>query len=154
MTAENQPCMTPKELATRWFEEIWNAKNPDLIRQWMAPDAVGITEGGEIHGPDDFHKLVYEPLVQAFPDFRVECEAIVAEGEDVMTRWVVTARHLGPFMDLAPTGKSLRFHGMTWLRVRNGKVIGGADSFNLHGIMNFLASGTPTTSVTPAGMPP
>ena len=150
MNPPSQPCMTPKELATRWFEEIWNAKNPDLIRQWMAPDAVGITEGGEIHGPDDFHKLVYEPLVQAFPDFRVECEAIVAEGEDVMTRWVVTARHLGPFMDLAPTGKFLRFHGMTWLRVRHGKVIGGADSFNLHGIMNFLASGTPTTSVTPA----
>jgi hypothetical protein len=29
-------------------------------------------------------------------------------------------------------------------------MIGGADSINLHGIMNFLASGIPATSVTPA----
>ena len=148
MNPDNHPCMTPKELATRWFEEIWNAKNPEKIKEWMTPDAVGITEGGEIRGSEDFLKLVYEPLVEAFPDFRVECEAMVAEGEDVMLRWTVTARHLGPLMDLAATGKSVRFHGMTWLRVRDGKVIGGADSFNLHGIMSFLSSGVPSSSVT------
>lgn len=147
MNQEPLPCMTPKELATRWFEEIWNAKNPENIKQWMSPDAVGITEAGEVRGPEAFRSQVYEPLVAAFPDFRVVCEAIVAEGEDVMMRWSVTAKHLGPFLHLAATGKSVRFYGMTWLRVREGKVIAGADSYNFHGLIDFLSSGTPSASI-------
>jgi hypothetical protein len=40
----------PKEIAQRWFDEVWNRKNPAVIDELMAPDVKGITEAGEMLG--------------------------------------------------------------------------------------------------------
>jgi hypothetical protein len=63
--------MDTKELACRWFEEVWNKRNAAVIAEMMDEKATGVSEGGEIKGPDAFRTMVYEPLVQAFPDAKV-----------------------------------------------------------------------------------
>ena len=139
--------MDNKQVARRWFQEVWNNKNPAVISELMDASAVGVTEGGEIKGPDQFRAAVYEPLVQAFPDAKISLDGLIAEGDDVVIRWTVTATHKGPLMHLEPTERRVRFSGMTWQRFRDGKIVGGSDSYNFHGLIAFLSSGDECASV-------
>jgi steroid delta-isomerase-like uncharacterized protein len=139
--------MNSKQLAHRWFEEIWNKKNPAVIDELMDPEAVGITEGGEIKGPASFRTMVYEPLVAAFPDVKITVDGMIAENDEVVIRWTVLATHKGALMHLAASNKRVKFSGMTWQRFRGEKIIAGSDSYNLHGLLAFLSSGTESVSV-------
>jgi steroid delta-isomerase-like uncharacterized protein len=139
--------MNPKELALKWFDEVWNKKKPATIAEMMDVASVGLSEGGEIKGPDEFRTAVYEPMVRAFPDVNVKVDSIISEGDEVALRWTVTASHFGPMMDLAASGKRVKFSGMTWLKFANGKIVGGSDSYNLHGLVSFLSGGPESASV-------
>jgi steroid delta-isomerase-like uncharacterized protein len=140
--------MTNKEIAQRWFEEVWNRKNAAVIDELMAPDMTGITEAGKIKGPSDFRALVYDPIQQAFPDLRIVAEGFIEEGDQVAVKWTAYARHDGPLLDRAATGRSVRFTGMTWLTFREGQIVAGTDSYNLHGLLAYLSSGQECASVS------
>lgn len=139
--------MTNKELALKWFEELWNRKNPAVLAELMDPSAVGTTEGGEIRGPAQFRSAVYDPLVKAFPDLRVRIDSVIAEGAEVMLRWTVVATHTGALLHIPASGRKVLFTGMTWLTFRNGKVVSGADSYNLHGLAAYLSGGPASATV-------
>lgn len=139
--------MNAKQIAQRWFEEVWNRKNPAVIAELMDPSAEAFAEGGTIRGPDEFRSAIYEPLVAAFPDVRIAIDGLVAENDEVVVRWTVTATHQGPLAGINPTGKQVRFSGMTWQRVRQGKIVAGSDSYNFHGLLAFLSTGTESASV-------
>ncbi len=139
--------METKEIVQKWFDGIWNQRNPGVIDDLLAPDAVGITEAGTIVGPADFKALLYQPLVDAFPDIRLTVDGIVAEGQEAAVRWTVSGTHDGPFAGISATGRQVRFSGMTWMKVKDGKVIEGMDRFNLGAVMGYLASGQECASV-------
>jgi predicted ester cyclase len=139
--------MNTKQLATRWFEELWNKKNPEVIAEIMDASAVGVTEGGVIHGPGEFRASVYEPFVKAFPDLKVKIEGVLAEGDDVALRWTASATHTGPLLHVSPSGRPVKFSGITWLTFKGGKLVKGSDSYNFHGLMAYLGGGQPTASV-------
>ena len=113
----------------------------------MDPALVGVSEGGEIRGPDAFKSLVYEPMVRAFPDVSVSLDRIIGEGNEVAIRWTAVATHKGPFLDIAPTGKKVQFSGITWIEFKQGRIISGADSYNLHGLIAYLSGGPESASV-------
>ncbi len=139
--------MNTKELARQWFDSVWNQKDPAVMYQLMHSDAAGVSEGGEIKGPDAFRTLVYEPMVRAFPDVSVSVDRIIAEGDELALRWTFTGTHKGPFLDIPPTGKRVKFSGMTWLEFKQGKIIAGADSYNLHALIALLGGGPESASV-------
>lgn len=139
--------MDPKQLARDWIETVWNQKNPGAIKERMAPFVTGVTEAAPITGPDQFRTVLYEPLVQAFPDLHIAIDGIVAEGSEAVVRWTGTGTHSGPFAHLEASGKRVKFSGMTWLRFEDGKIVEGGDSFNLHGLVGLLAGGLDTARV-------
>lgn len=139
--------MNAKQVAQRWFEEVWNKRNPAVIDELMDASAVCATEGGPIRGPGDFRSLVYNPLITAFPDVKITLDGLIAEGEEVAIRWTVHATQKGPFAHLKPSGKAVAFSGMTWQRIRGGKIVAGSDSYNLHGLIAFLETDAECTSV-------
>lgn len=47
---------------------------------------------------------------------------------------------MDPFGHLESIGKRVTSSGMTWQKIRNGKIIAGWDNYNLHGILAFLAT--------------
>lgn len=134
--------MNTKDLAIAWFERVWNQKDASAIQDLMHPDAVAHTEGGEVRGPAGFMDVLHAPLMAAFPDIRVELTGVIAEGEDAVARWVVTATNSGDLLGIKATGKRIQFEGMTWLRQKDGKVIEGWDRWNLHALLGTLGSGT------------
>ena len=58
----------------------------------------------------------------AFPDWRVEIEEIVAEGNSVAVRWAGEVTHEGPFHGIPATGKRLSVSGINVYKVDGGVI--------------------------------
>ena len=124
-----------RDTARRWFDEVWNQRRDGTVRELLAKDAVAHMEGADIIGPDRFLESRAALLV-AFPDIRVKVEDVVADGDRAVVRWSATAHHKGELLGIKPSGREIRFRGMTWMVFENGKVVEGWDSWNLGGLLN------------------
>jgi predicted ester cyclase len=60
----------------------------------------------------------------AFPDLRKTVDVLVAEGDWVVLRWTNEGTHLGPWRDIAPTGKRVKWTGVNLYRFGDdGRVV-------------------------------
>lgn len=126
MTAE---ACCPKEIGKRWFEEVWNQRKASLVHEILAPGAKGHMEGAEVVGAGGFVEF-HEAILSAMPDLRITVRDTIAEGPNVCVHWLAKATHTGNAFGLKPTGKSLDFHGMSWFRVEDGRIVEGWDCWN------------------------
>ncbi len=126
-----------RELALRWFEDVWNQRRHETIHAMVAPNAPGHLEGQEIVGPDEF-KLVADELIAALPDMKVTVEAVVADENQAAVRWRFQGTHTGTAMGLKPTGRKIFCHGMTWFVFRDGKIVEGWDRWNQQAFIQQL----------------
>jgi steroid delta-isomerase-like uncharacterized protein len=67
-------------------------------------------------------KQVWPVLFRAFPDLKVTVEDVIVEGDKVVVRDTVTGTHLGEYMGLPPTGKSVRYNEIFIARFANGRI--------------------------------
>lgn len=132
--------LTPRQVASQWFQRVWNERDQNAISELMAADARGLLEGGqEIIGPDRFREF-YTAFTSLFPDLRVEVLDIVEEGERVYTRWEAYGTHGGDGMGLKATHQPHSFRGITWMTVKNGQIVDGGDSWNQEGLRARMAA--------------
>jgi steroid delta-isomerase-like uncharacterized protein len=59
----------------------------------------------------------------AFPDWRSEMHALVAEGDIVVERFTASGTHRGEIMGVEPTGKTIVLQGINIFRIRDGQII-------------------------------
>jgi predicted ester cyclase len=120
-----------KAIVQRWFTEFWgNPWNPGVIDELAAPD---IRFEYSMHRPrrgrEDVRAFAAE-FRAAFPDLNFWGTAdLIAEGDYVVGRWEGGGTHTGDaFSDLpigalpAGSGKTMRFTGISVLRVENGLI--------------------------------
>jgi steroid delta-isomerase-like uncharacterized protein len=67
-------------------------------------------------------KEVFGRLHRAFPDLRVTVEDVIAEEDKVVSRNSVTGTHLGEYMGIPPTGKSVTYNEIFIGRFVNGRI--------------------------------
>jgi predicted ester cyclase len=121
-----------KAIVGRWFTEFWgDTYNPAVVDDLAAPDML---LQYSLHEPRRGHediKAFMADFRKAFPDLSFAGAAdLIAEGDDVVGRWIGGGTHTGPaFSDFligslpAATGRKMRFTGTTVLRLENGKII-------------------------------
>ncbi len=113
-----------KALVRRYFEEIWDKGNLDLIDELFTTNFVRhgptATEG-EVRGLDGFKALV-SMYRSALPDLRVPIEDLISEGDRVVTRWRARGTHQGELMGNAPTGDRASVSGILIDRISGGKI--------------------------------
>ena len=131
-------------IARRWFREVWVAGGEAVVDQLMAPDAVASMEGRTVNGPVDF-KDVRRTLMHVFPDLRMTVDDAIEQEEKVAVRWSATATHRGEGLGVPPTNRRVSFRGMTWLEVRDGRIVRGWDSWNLGALLAELQGPGPQT---------
>ncbi len=117
---------SPRELAERWFKEVWNLDRRETIDELLAPDCVIHDAGDDIVGPDGF-KAFYDDVQDKLSDVRVDPTQIISEGEYVSVRWVSTGKH-------KETGKNLEITGMSLMRFRNGRAVEAWQNWDRHGM--------------------
>jgi predicted ester cyclase len=120
-----------KAVVARWFSEFWGKDfNPAIIDELAAPD---IRFEYSLHAPCRGRDQVREFASRfraAFPDLNFWGTAdLIGEGDYVVGQWEGGGTHTGDAFDDMPvgalpasTGKTMRFTGITVLRVENGLI--------------------------------
>ena len=107
----------------RTYEHVLNQGDLAIIEELIAPDFINHeAPPGRDRGPESIRQLA-TMLRTAFPDLRFTVEDIVAEGDVVAGRLVMSGTHRGPLMGMAPTGRSVHQAHMHFVRFRDGKAI-------------------------------
>lgn len=117
-----------KSIVRRYYEEIINTGNIDLIGSFIAPEYTEVYDSKKhsvgIGGAKE-HVL---GVRKTYPDLHITIERQIAEREWVATCITARGTHKGTWLGIKPTGKVLTFTGVNVDRVVNGKIIehGGA----------------------------
>jgi len=106
----------------RTLEEMFNQGNLAIADELIAPDCLNheVPPGMNNRGHESMRQVVVM-LRTAFPDLHYIIEELVAEGDTVAGRVTMSGTHLGPYMGIAPTGRSFRQAQMHFVRFRDGK---------------------------------
>ena len=104
-------------LMRRYYDEVFNRRNLEFLRQHLHADVVGHGPGlaDVLRGRDQvaaFSAYVWE----VYEDYRLTVESVIAQGDTVAVRGSVRAVH-------KPTGKPVAFFGMTEYKIENGTII-------------------------------
>jgi predicted ester cyclase len=78
---------------------------------------------GDVHGADGFIGVMLQNVRRGFPDAHVELAAVIAEGDLVSFRLDGSGTHLGPFLGVEPTGRTIRIRGIHHARLRAGRIV-------------------------------
>ena len=130
----------PIALIRRWFEEVWNQRREEVIDEMLSDESVCHADDGPIRGPQEFKERQYAPFIAAFPDLRLEVEATLGEGDQVVARWVAIGRHTGDGLGFQATHETATLRGITWVRIREGKMIEGWQHSNIPEVIRQLAA--------------
>jgi steroid delta-isomerase-like uncharacterized protein len=57
-----------------------------------------------------------------FPDLQEDLQDIVASGDTVATRWILTGSQQQEFMGIPASGQTIRVEGMNFYRLKDGRV--------------------------------
>jgi predicted ester cyclase len=106
----------------RFFHEVWNDRRQETIDELLDDESSCQSDNGEIRGAAGFRAMQYEPMLAAFPDARVTIDGIIDAGDEVAVRWSAVGTHTGAAMGLTPTGRPVRLEGISWIKVRGGKL--------------------------------
>lgn len=135
-------------LVLRWFDEVWNQGKEASIDELFAHD--GITYGlGEtdvdVHGPQEF-KAFYRTMRATLPDIRVNVEDLLTDGDKAVVRITLSGTHRGDGFGVPATGRRVRVSGIIIIRVADGKLVEGWNSWDQLGLLRQL--GAPLTAPT------
>ncbi len=108
----------------RFIEEVWNKGNLAVAEEIVSPDLVmHIFPPGTPPGVQSLTRFVAQ-VHTAFPDVQFSIEDMVAEGDRVAARFIMTGTHRGPFLNelKTPTGRRFSMQGLDiWRFDPNGK---------------------------------
>ena len=112
-----------KATARRWSEELWSQGKLDVADEIISPDYQRHDPGDPFpaRGPEDVKRIV-KMLRGMLPDLRIEVEAIVAEGDMVVSRYTATGTDTVGYMGMPATGKPIRTPAIQMFRFRDGKI--------------------------------
>lgn len=119
-----------KAALRRFTEEVWNQGQVAVVDELCAPDFI-------LHVPpygDDLTADLKQWVTgahNAFSDFHVTTEDMIAEGEQVVVRWTMNGTNTGDFlnpltmMPIPPAGKHVTMMGIYIFRFAGGKFVEG-----------------------------
>lgn len=123
-TAEN------KLIVHRFVDEVLNGR--DLAAANSLVDAKA--RGG-------FKESLTKYLIlSAFPDYKVNVERIVAEGNRVAVLSTFGGTHTGPFMGIPPTGRGVQVREIDTFTVENGKIVDILYNYDLMSLVQQIGA--------------
>jgi steroid delta-isomerase-like uncharacterized protein len=75
---------------------------------------------------------------KAFPDFHQDIEQMIASGDWVVSRWLVTGTHKGEFNGIPPTNRRVSVRGCTVSEIRNSRIVKTFISYDQLAILQQL----------------
>jgi predicted ester cyclase len=115
------------KIVVRRFAEAYNGRDAAVLNEVLAPDAA------------QRYLEVYIPRNSAtWADERLEITDALAEGDRVWARVTHSARHVGEYRGIPPTGKTKSNAGCIFCRVAGGKIVENATLWDFLGELTQL----------------
>ncbi len=121
------PTLQPKTIVQRYLKEAVSGGNMQALDAYVSPQVVFTSPytPEPIHGIEGFKQMI-GMLNAAFPDFKVEEEEAIAEGDTVATRWFASGTHTGSeFLGHPASGCAFHIAGLSLYKVQEGKIVTG-----------------------------
>lgn len=111
-------------LVEQYFGQVLGMGDTALAEEILAPDFHRIDRSlsGATLGVKGTEFLV-DYYHTAFPDMRYNIDALVVEGDQVAVCWTATGTHGGFYGAAQPTGESMVWTGMSFIRVADGQIV-------------------------------
>lgn len=116
-----------KMAARRLLEEVVNRAAVERLPEFFAEDCV-ITEAPG--GSTDWLREHLLAFHTCYPDLVVSVTGQVAEGDIVVTWWMMRGTHSGAWNGFAPTQKPILLRGVNIQKFRNGRIVEHSGSSN------------------------
>ena len=110
-----------KAVARKFVEEIFNARKPDVAKNFVTPDIVYHGVGEEVKGLEAFKQWVAQDLT-AFPDMKVTILDDFGEQDKIAVRWALKATHEKDFAEFPATHKKFETEGVEIFHFEGDKI--------------------------------
>ena len=127
-----------KELVKREWE-AWSKGDFETFKELLAPDYVYFVPSRNTK-PMSLEETIelVKMLHNAFPDITYSVEELIAEGDKVMSRFIVRGTHKGEYQGIPATGNKIEHSGIMITRIENGKIVEEKEEVDRLGVMMQL----------------
>lgn len=130
----------------RRFWQAYEANDEAALNEVLAPDLVARTPGSPEPFPRERHLQGISMFNAAFSERHFTVDEMIAEGDVVVTRTTMRGLHTGTFQGHPPTGKPMAATGLTFERIRDGRIVERWFSFDTARVLQDLGLTTPPDS--------
>jgi steroid delta-isomerase-like uncharacterized protein len=111
-----------KAFVRRLIDELFNQKRVGAIATFYAPHCEGNSPAGPFRDREGL-SASFEKYALAFPDFQLEINYMVAEGDRVVVHYTFAGTHTGDLAGFPATRRQLRIPGVMITRLAAEKIV-------------------------------
>ena len=120
-----------KHIVRAYIENIINTGDVDDIEKYISEDFIEVHNNKKENiGLEEAKKRVLS-YRKTYPDFNVDIDQQIAEGDWVATCCTISGTHLGEWLNVKPTGKKISYTGVIVDKLVNGRIIEHGGAVNL-----------------------
>jgi Predicted ester cyclase len=124
-----------KALVRRFVTEVFERGHLEAVEELVADDFVGHTWG---NADKIGLQQAMERVAKGLADAVFTIEDLIAEDDRVVVRVTASARQVGEFMGMPPSGRSYTIGEIHIFRVRDGKIVEHWHQYDLPAMMRQL----------------
>jgi len=119
--------------------EAWNSHDLERITAFydLSYEGTDIGEARPQIGQADIRESMARYL-RAFPDLRFVEEEVIIKRNRIVLFWTAKGKHMGPLLNIPPTGIEVSVRGVSMLTVLNGKIKRGIHIWDLAGLLRSI----------------
>lgn len=114
--------LSPKDVARRYYEEIFQRRNLDALDQIIAPDFRGYSASFGEYTRNDMRRDIQRDH-NNMPTDEIVIDEQVAEGDRVTTRWTYRWKHDASLFGEKSTHRWLSMEGVHIDQIADGKIV-------------------------------
>lgn len=136
-------------LVVRFYEAVHNAHDLTVLDTAVDSAVVSRWSGlPEMHSSAELRAALAADL-EGFPDHSMVLDQVVADGNDVASRWTYRGTHTGEYYGIPATGRSIVSTVVSFDRIIDGKLTENWVVFDTYDVMRQLGI-VPDTEEAPA----
>jgi steroid delta-isomerase-like uncharacterized protein len=138
-----------KAIARRFTEEVLEQGKAETVDEIVAKDFRSHSWPSTGDGRGDV-KGAIERVSNGLEDISFEIDDMIAEDDRVAVRLTASARQVGEFMGIPPSGKSYRIGEIHIFRIADGQIVEHWDQIDTFGLMQQLGALPSPGAATPS----
>lgn len=128
----------PAELVRGFFDQIYNRRNWDYVKDHFSVDYIEHTRNGAQSA--DQCIAIIQGACEVFPDLGVRVIEIVAQSDIAAAHVHFDGTHRGEFFGVGGSGTVVSFEAMEFFRIRDGRITESWGSWPVYDILMQINS--------------